>query len=148
MPWSSGCNLEVVFFGRKTALIFLSMDVRDSTPGCAGQWSISKMAFGSNFLSLRCLLTLGTNSSWNQSSKMAAVIQAFFEWEYNAGSVFMLTWCRHRGLPNFPITRGANLCDPVLLQQSSTVILSLYCLNPSVLFSSLLAARVLSGSIL
>ena len=145
IPWSNGCNLEVVFLGRNTALIFLSSDL---IPGCAGQWSIIRIAFESIFLSRRCCLTFCTNSSWNQSSKMEEVIQAFFECVYEAGNVVMLTWWKHLGFSNFPMTRGGNLCEPVLLQQSSTLSLSLDCLKPRVFCSSLLVARVLSGSIL
>ena len=89
IPWSRGWIFEVVFFGRNTPLIFLSLLTRISGPGCAGQLSSRRMVFSSCPRRHRCLLTEATKAFTNHSSKRVAVIHAFPGWRYVMGSFSM-----------------------------------------------------------
>ena len=113
-----------------TTLTFLRKDV---SLGCAAQLSTKRIT---------CLIC--ASKEWRNEQKISVVIHALpFTW-YLVGN--FLTFLKHLGFGDFPVTIGTFLSLPSLLTHSSTMSLSLECFPPWQ--DSPLYGKVLSGSTL
>src|SRR5215469_6297775 len=130
IPKSSGWSALVQFAGYRTTLTFLRKGV---SLGCAAQLSTKRII---------CLFC--TSKEWRNEQKISVIIHALlFAW-YLIGN--FLTFLKHLGFGDLPITIGTCLSLPSLSTHSSTVSLSLECFPPWQ--DSPLYAKVLSGSTL
>jgi len=118
IPKSIGRSLLVQFAGYRTTLTFLRKEV---SLGCAAQLSTRRIIC--LFFSPIC-----ASKEWRNEQKIPVIINALpFVW-YLVGS--FLTFLKHLGFGDFPITIGTCLSLPSLLTHSSTVSLSLECFPP------------------
>src|SRR5215510_8278981 len=134
IPKSSGWGVLVHFSGYRTTLTFLRKGV---SLGCAAQLSTKRI------ICLFCA-PICASKEWRNEQKISVVIHALlFTW-YLIDK--FLTFLKHLGFGDLPITIGTCLSLPSLLTHSSTVSVSLECFLPWQ--DSPLYAKVLSGSTL
>ena len=133
IPKSSSWSVLLQFAGYRTSLTFLRKDV---SLGCAARLSTKRI------ICLFCAIC--ASKEWRNEQKISVVIHALpFAW-YLVGN--FLTFLKHLGFGDFPITIGTCLSLPSLLTHRSTVSLSLECFPQWQ--DSPLHAKVLSGSTL
>ena len=139
IPKSSGWSVLVQFAGYRTTLTFVRKGV---SLGCAAQLSTKRIIC--LFCGAQNRQIICASKEWRNEQKISVIIHALlFAW-YLTGN--FLTFLKHLGFGDFPITISTCLSLPSLLTHSSTVNLSLECFPPWQ--DSPLYAKVLSGSTL
>jgi hypothetical protein len=130
---SSGWSVLVQFAGYRITLTFLRKDV---SLGCAAQLSTRII------ICLFCAIC--ASKEWRNQQKISVLIHALpFTW-YLVGN--FLTFLKHLGFSDFPITISTCLSLPSLLTHSRTVSPFLECFLPWQ--DSPLYAKVLTGNTL
>src|SRR5215510_16602165 len=118
IPNSSGCSLLVQFARYRTTLTFLRKGV---SFGCAAQLSTKRI------ICLFCT-PICASKEWRNKQKICHrpcfTIRVVFNWQ------FFLTFLKHLGFGDFPITIGTCLSLPSLLTHSRTVSMTLECFPP------------------